>query len=426
MPCRRHGRRRQSQNLLVSALGIADTCYEGGNVGIAVIDSGLEKSEDLSGGRADKFFDFTTNGRSGHPYDDYGHGTHVATLIAGKGKASERDVERLEDGKFHKTKLALYRGLAPKARIISLKVLDGNGAGYTSSVLRALEFVVANREKLKIDIVNLSLGHPIYESPDTDPLVRAVEDATRAGIIVVAASGNHGMNQVTGEVGYAGITSPGNAPSAITVGALDLHDTVDRADDTVAPYSSRGPAWYSGVAKPDLVAPGHKLVAVGAFQGLALREIRRTPGVGPGEGEESALPAAQRQQHGRRRHERRRRVDGRGKPRTVRGAADGECRQGDPRIHGAAGPGQNALTQGTGGLNGAGAVLLAESIDPGRPVGAWWLISGVQPGQLSTGARSPGLNRSSGVTGSPPARSSSRTGSRGTKRSSGVPTTATR
>ena len=257
----------QSENLLVSALGLADTPYEGDGVGIAVIDSGLEKSEDLSGGRADKFFDFTADGRPGHPYDDYGHGTHVATLIAGKGKGSERDVEVLENGKSHRMKLALYRGLAPKARIISLKVLDGNGAGYTSSVLGALEFVVANREKLKIDIVNLSLGHPIYESPETDPLVRAVEDATRAGVIVVAASGNHGMNQETGEVGYAGITSPGNAPSAITVGALDMHDTVDRSDDTVAPYSSRGPAWYSGVAKPDLVAPGHRLVAVGAFGG---------------------------------------------------------------------------------------------------------------------------------------------------------------
>ena len=235
----------QLENVLVSALGLSDTEYDGDKVGLAVIDSGLEKSGDLSGGRADRFFDFTTDGEAGHPYDDYGHGTHVATLIAGKGKDSENDVERVDNGKRHRTKLSLYRGVAPKARIISLKVLDRDGAGFRSSVLRALEFAIENKDKLKIDIINLSLGHPVSESPATDPLVRAVEDAVRAGIVVVASAGNYGINQETGEAGYAGITSPGNAPSAITVGALDMHDTSDRGDDTVAPYSSRGPAWYS-------------------------------------------------------------------------------------------------------------------------------------------------------------------------------------
>ena len=253
------------ENVLVDALGLTKSRYDGDKVGIAVVDSGLEKSEDLSGGRADRFVDFTSEGRDGHPYDDYGHGTHVATLIAGEGRESEVEVEEFDQGKSHRSKLALYRGLAPKARIISLKVLDGNGTGYTSSVLRALEFAIENREKLKIDIVNLSLGHPIYESPETDPLVRAVEDAVRSGMVVVASAGNYGLNQETGEVGYAGIASPGNAPSAITVGAVNMHDTADRGDDTVAPYSSRGPAWYSGLAKPDLVAPGHRLVAVGAY-----------------------------------------------------------------------------------------------------------------------------------------------------------------
>ena len=231
--------------VLAEALGLTDTKYDGDKVSIAVIDSGLEKSPDLDGGRSDRFFDFTADGQKGHPYDDYGHGTHVATLIGGEGKESERDVEVLENGKTHKIKITPYRGVAPKVRIISLKVLDAGGAGYTSSVLRAIEFAIENRDELKIGVINLSLGHPIYESPDTDPLVRAVEDATGAGIIVVAAAGNYGMNQETGEVGYAGITSPGNAPSAITVGALDMHGTADRSDDTVAPYSSRGPAWYS-------------------------------------------------------------------------------------------------------------------------------------------------------------------------------------
>ena len=142
-----------------------------------------------------------------------------------------------------------------------------NGAGYTSSVLGALEFAIENRDKLKIDIINLSLGHPFTNRPRPIRSCAPWKTPTRAGIVVVASAGNYGMNQETGEVGYAGITSPGNAPSAITVGALDMHDTADRSDDTVAPYSSRGPAWYSGVAKPDLVAPGHRLVAVGAYAG---------------------------------------------------------------------------------------------------------------------------------------------------------------
>ena len=83
-----------------------------------------------------------------------------------------------------------------------------NGAGYTSSVLQAIEFAVANRDRLNIDVINLSLGHPIYESPATDPLVQAVEAATRAGIVVVASAGNYGLNEETGQVGYAGLLRP--------------------------------------------------------------------------------------------------------------------------------------------------------------------------------------------------------------------------
>ena len=79
-------------SLLASTLGLDGTSYDGDKVSIAVIDSGLEKSGDLDGGRADRFFDFTGDGRAAHPYDDYGHGTHVATLIGGEGKDSERDV----------------------------------------------------------------------------------------------------------------------------------------------------------------------------------------------------------------------------------------------------------------------------------------------------------------------------------------------
>ena len=134
-----------------------------------------------------------------------------------------------------------FRGVAPKARLIALKVLDQNGAGSTSDVISAVEFATANKDRLGIDIINLSLGHPILESASTDPLVQAVEAAVRTGIVVVASAGNFGLNPETGEPGYAGIVSPGNAPSAITVGAAKTFDTAIRSDDRIAPYSSRGP-----------------------------------------------------------------------------------------------------------------------------------------------------------------------------------------
>ena len=209
--------------------------------------------------------------------DDYGHGTHVAGLIAA-------------DATLSPTGEPI--GVATGARLIILKALDASGAGRTSDVIAAIEFATANRVSLGIDVINLSLGHAIYEPAATDPLVQAVEAAARAGIVVVASAGNIGRNLTTGEVGYAGITSPGNAPSAITVGALRTGDTVGRGDDCIAGYSSRGPSWYDAYAKPDLVAPGHALVS-DASPGSTLFErypqLRVT----------GRIPAAQRHQHER-------------------------------------------------------------------------------------------------------------------------------
>ena len=232
-------------SVLKRALGVQDW-FTGSTVTVAVIDSGIQNGVDFDG-RIIASYDFSDGkyGRLVQATDEYGHGTHVAGLIGSSGASS--------NGK--------YAGVAPGVRFVSLKVLDRKGTGRTSTVIRALEFAIANRDRFGIKVINLSLGHPIFESAATDPLVAAVETAVRSGIIVVTAAGNYGTNPTTGVQGYAGIASPGNAPSAITVGASNTGGTTGRADDRVAPYSSRGPSWYDGIAKPDVLAPGTNLIS---------------------------------------------------------------------------------------------------------------------------------------------------------------------
>ncbi len=229
---------------LREALGADRVPYTGAGIGVAIIDSGIDPNRDLAESIAG-FWDFTGGGSApAAAYDDYGHGTHVAGLIASSGRLSGGD----------------FRGVAPGVRLFGLKVLDAEGRGRSSDVLRAIDFAIANRNTKGIDVINLSLGHPILESAATDPLVLAVERAVRAGLVVVVAAGNVGTD-ANGTAGYAGILSPGNAPSAITVGAVDTRNTASHVDDRMAWFSSRGPTWYDGFAKPDLVAPGVGLVS---------------------------------------------------------------------------------------------------------------------------------------------------------------------
>ena len=227
---------------MLGTLGLTPSASFGYGVTVALIDSGIYPSSAFDG-RIKAFYDFTGGTTiAKNPFDDYGHGTHVAGLIGGLQGASEIE----------------YEGVAPSVQFVGLKVLDRTGGGRTSDVIRAIEFAIANKHNFGIDIINLSLGHPIFEPAATDPLVQAVEKATKAGIIVVTSAGNHGVDE-QGEIGFAGITSPGNAPSAITVGAADHRATVTRDDDRIAAYSSNGPTWYDGLVKPDVVAPGHFL-----------------------------------------------------------------------------------------------------------------------------------------------------------------------
>jgi serine protease AprX len=334
--------------------------WSGRGVGVAVIDSGLEMSSEFQG-RVAAFYDMT-GGRTAAatPFDDYGHGTHVAGTIAGSGA--------LSSGRE-------YRGLSPSVHLVVLKVLDANGAGFTSDVIRAVDFAVANRDRLGIRVINLSLGHPVYEPASSDPLVQAVERAARAGLVVVAAAGNLGMNATTGLPGYAGITSPGNAPSAITAGAVVSRDTVRRADDRIADYSSAGPTWYDALVKPDIVAPGHNIVAAAAKRGTLYRtypqlkaadaDYMRLSGTSMAAAVTTAVVAQM--------IEARSAAADAGDPPLSPNAIKAALHYSAFDTRNDYGLPYDPLRQGAGGLNGRGAIELAAAMDTSAPRGSVWV-----------------------------------------------------
>jgi serine protease AprX len=217
--------------------------YDGSGVGVAVIDSGVTPwHDDLAGAaagsqRVKQFVDLVRGLPSS--YDDHGHGTHVAGVIAGNGAGSA----------------GARTGVAPGSHLVVLKVLDAQGRGRISDVIAALEYIVRNKAVFNIRIVNMSVAAAVYESCLTDPLTLAAHKVVAAGVVVVAAAGNNGRS-AQGTTQYGGITAPGNAPWVLTVGASSHMGTVDRADDTIAPFSSRGPSAIDRVPKPDVVAPG--------------------------------------------------------------------------------------------------------------------------------------------------------------------------
>ena len=319
----------------------------GGGIAVAVIDSGIEAGPDFDT-RITAFYDFT-GGRVRHatPSDPYGHGTHVAGLIGSR-----------------------YVGVAPGIRLVGLRVLDAKGEGQTSDVLRAIAFATANAQTLGIRAINLSLGHPVFEPASSDPLVQAVENAVRAGLVVITASGNFGVNPTTGLPGYAGVTSPANAPSAITIGALNTFETVSRLDNRVTDYSSRGPSWYDAFAKPDVTAPGHNMLSVAAKNSY-LRRLNEKRG---GSGNYM-------------------RLSGTSMAAAVATGVVGLVIETNPSltpnalkavleftaipVKDDAAKVYDAFTQGTGGINGGGAIKLATAIDATQPVGAKWLLSGM-------------------------------------------------
>jgi serine protease AprX len=219
----------------------------GEGVAVAVIDTGIDGSRpdfNDAAGASRVAGSAVVNPLASSAGDGYGHGTHVAGIIAGDG--DRRDISDPQAGQ--------YVGIAPDARLVSVKIADDNGDATVLDAIYGLQFAVDHQREYGIRIVNLSLESSVAQSYTTDPLDAAVEAAWFSGLVVVAAAGNRGSDPDA--VSHA----PGNDPYAITVGATDDRGTVGRSDDVVAPWSSRGTT-QDGFSKPDVTAPGSHIVS---------------------------------------------------------------------------------------------------------------------------------------------------------------------
>ncbi|WP_459739878.1 S8 family peptidase [Streptomyces sp. E-15] len=201
---------------------------EGQGVKVAVLDTGVDANHPDLAGRIAEAEDFSHSSNTG---DHFGHGTHVASIVGGSGAASG----------------GTRRGVAPRADLLIGKVLGDDGYGTESAVIDGMEW--ATREHARVVNMSLGSGSP---SDGTDPISQAVDSLTASsGALFVVAAGNEG------ETGPSSVSSPGAADAALTVGAVDR-------DDSLAPFSSRGPRPGDGAVKPDVTAPGVGIVAARA------------------------------------------------------------------------------------------------------------------------------------------------------------------
>lgn len=206
--------------------------YNGKGIAIAFLDTGISPTADFKN-RVIMFKDLI-NGKK-EPYDDNGHGTHVAGIACGSGNLS----------------MGKYKGIAPMSEIVALKTLDNEGKGSAAHILAGIQWIADNHKKYNIRIVNLSIGTASTNSDD--PLVRASEALWDMGIVVVTAAGNNGPAPCT-------ISSPGISKKVITVGSSDDSSETGIWGVNLKNFSGRGPT-HDCIIKPDLLAPGNNIVS---------------------------------------------------------------------------------------------------------------------------------------------------------------------
>jgi len=220
-----------------AAIGATDAWkagFTGQGVTVAILDTGIDNTTSVFGARVKARVDLVDPAHPA-PGDPAGHGTHLAGIVA-----AGRD--------------APSPGIAPDADLVSVRVLDKNGSSRLSTVIRGLEWVIAHKSALGIRVVVMALGAPTHGGYQQDPLAGVAEIAWRSGLVLVTAAGNDGPGART-------IETPGIDPLVLTVGASDDNGTVSAADDSIPFWSSVGPT-TDGLAKPELVAPGRKIVSV--------------------------------------------------------------------------------------------------------------------------------------------------------------------
>ncbi|MFK8050995.1 MAG: S8 family peptidase, partial [Halioglobus sp.] len=218
-------------------------------VTVAIIDSGLWEHTNLlkdthGKNRVIARYDAIKNISDQEVFDESGHGTHMASVLANSLPVTGHEVEP-----------GSYKGVAPDVRIVAVKAFDVQGQGDFLDIIRAVQYVVEHRESLQVKILNLSFAARPRWRYFLDPINQAIMKAWASGITVVAAAGNEGPDDMT-------IGSPGNLPYVITVGAVTDSWTLETRDDDYIPdFSSRGPT-PEGHIKPDIVAPGGHMTGI--------------------------------------------------------------------------------------------------------------------------------------------------------------------